>query len=153
MWPLWDWTFLWDETQVLQVKNYSGVFSTFKIFLESFHKAAWHIQISLQFVHHEHPSSLAGRACNPFTEALPSSQQPRAAVWPVAIRYMSSPSLSSHFLSSLKLSCQKDTHTQTHTKFNHLLNWVVVIQYTVYLLFGSTGSKMLINQTPTYIKI
>lgn len=152
MWPLWDWTFLWDETQVLQVKNYSGVFSTFKIFLESFHKAAWHIQISLQFVHYEHPSSLAGRACNPFTEALPSSQQPRAAVWPVAIRYMSSPSLITFPVISQAVLSKRHT-AQTHTKFNHLLNWVVVIQYTVYLLFGSTGSKMLINQTPTYIKI
>lgn len=113
MWPLWDWTFLWDETQVLQVKNYSGVFSTFKIFLESFHKAAWHIQISLQFVHYEHPSSLAGRACNPFTEALPSSQQPRAAVWPVAIRYMSSPSLITFPVISQAVLSKRHTHKHT----------------------------------------
>lgn len=71
-------------------------------------------------------------------------------LWPFATCH---PPLSHHISCHLSSCPVKKTHTQTHTKFNHLLNWVVVIQYTVFLLFGSTGSKMLINQTPTYIKI
>ena len=53
------------------------------------------------------PGSSVGRACDPCTKALSSLQQPGVGVRPVAICCMSPPlCLSSHCLSSLKLSCE-----------------------------------------------